>query len=296
MHGIWDDNLVQQRESLREVSLGTAVTSGEATDLLRTICDESGAVYALYWTMSGGKLQPEAEWSKNDHLRSFLFTSRLVSLKPGECAVGRVYHSKGREFYADVSTVSSTRFQRSALARRHGVRSVACVPWNDGVLEYGSKEVWPDIPFSAVPSKRRPGETEKIGGQKCGHHAAWEADIWKQSLYLKMWRRRTMRLQEEDGCLHLRSWRRDCFGQERLTGEWQLDGDLKALAAGPWCGFPAALEVSGVKLAAFSASEINSLKDFCSILKLTSACSRARCDSDISTMPPSRQDSLQSTT
>jgi len=128
----------------------------KATIELPSVCQTSGAVYALFWEESGGKLTVSTKYvtpgralmlkaSRGDN-ESFIAKSSTVSLRSGEGVVGRVFASKGEELVPDVSELQTSQFARAALAKEFGIAGLAAVFWNGGVLEYGSTERWSSRP------------------------------------------------------------------------------------------------------------------------------------------------------
>jgi len=271
----------------KETPLPAMLKGDDVIPTLRAVCDLSGGEYALFWNTCDGALKVEAEWTERQcvrsarhaqHLRSYIFTSSLTSFRPGQGAVGRVFQTNSAEFNSVASGLNKDHFHRNALAKRHGVRSIVFIPWNRGVLEYGSTESWTEAPLSAVPRGRVDDSVDKKRS-----FVEWEAVLHKQSRYLGLWRQRTVRLMDEGGRLRICSWRQTCFGPERLTGAWDISDDMRSLALRPVPGYRAGLEIDGLTLAANSALGASALKDLCSILRLRSTVSRLRSESDVST-------------
>lgn len=282
--------------SLRGTPSPSRLTGSDVIPTLRAVCDLSGGDYALFWNTCDGVLKVEYEWTEcarsarhTQHLRSYMFTSGLTSFRPGQGAIGRVFQTSSVEFHSDVSGLSKDYFHRGTLAKRHGVRSIVLIPWNNGVLEYGSTETWTEAPLSAVP---RGGVDSSM--DKSFPSLQWEAVLHKQSRYLGLWRQRTIRLIDEGGQLRLCSWRSTCFGPETLTGEFEISDDMRSIDVRPVPGYLAGLEIDALKLAADSAPRVSALKDLCSILKLKSTVSRLRSESDASTDASGSDSSEQS--
>ncbi|CAK0911268.1 unnamed protein product [Prorocentrum cordatum] len=81
---------------------------------------------------------------------------------------------------------------------------------------------------------------------------AWQATLWKRSSFLRVWRRRHMRLEgTAGGPWRLTSWADD--GDDASpTGTWELSEGEELANVGPRFGYCAVLEVQGVVLAADS--------------------------------------------
>merc|ERR1712187_577426 len=123
---------------------------------LRAIAEKSGAAWAIFWSEFGGKLSVTGHYIlpervavlKKERGDDDNFPKRCygIHLDVGSGAPGRVYASKSEEFIRDVQALDSSKFPRLDIAREFGIKSMAAVPFQGGVLECGTPEKWSCIP------------------------------------------------------------------------------------------------------------------------------------------------------
>mmetsp|Transcript_27309 Transcript_27309/g.49446 ORF Transcript_27309/g.49446 Transcript_27309/m.49446 type:complete len:378 (+) Transcript_27309:49-1182(+) len=224
----------------------------DVLSVLDSVVRKSGAQYALFWGMSAGRLAVQDEWTTGGHIENFTDGSRLVSLRPGQGIVGRVFKSKRVEFLSDVSGLSAAVFSRLGLAQRSGVRSIACFPWNNGVIEYGSTQVWEQPPLCEISID-------------CSFHgpavpALWEAVLWKQSNWLGLWRQRSLTMTQEKTQFRLISRHPQT---QQVTGRWTFEKGAKTKLSSNLT-FSSVLELQGVTLAESTGS--GALQQLCRII------------------------------
>merc|ERR1719284_1535160 len=87
-----------------------------------------------------------------------------LSIDVGSGAPGRVYANRSEEFFPDVQTLDSSKFLRMDLAKEFGIKSMACVPFQGGVLEYGTPEIWSSLPRVVGPSEAQLKATVEKSG------------------------------------------------------------------------------------------------------------------------------------
>merc|ERR1719215_1744309 len=77
---------------------------------------------------------------RKETMKDDLYTteSYKFTMAPGVGIVGRVYASGEKEFYEDVSQLSSDVYIRSEIAKKYGIKSLAVMPYEGGVLEIGT--------------------------------------------------------------------------------------------------------------------------------------------------------------
>eukprot|EP00440_Ansanella_granifera_P018691 gb/GFBE01020306.1/.p1 GENE.gb/GFBE01020306.1/~~gb/GFBE01020306.1/.p1 ORF type:complete len:386 (+),score=68.84 gb/GFBE01020306.1/:1-1158(+) len=226
----------QQESSLQ---IFAPATNAGVRSVLRSLCEGSGAGYALLWTFCSGRHCVASAWVQHGSAQVFAEESCKVMLAAGQGAVGRTFGTDGHEFNDDVASLSSAQFVRAELARAHGVRSVAVFALGaHGVVELGSCSAqW-----------RAPVVLGTASLQLAPSRApAWQAVLWKQSRFLRRWRQRHFTLQEAGEHWQLDSWD---VATASLTGSWKLDRCMPYLDVSPKHGFAAAMWLLGGPLLA----------------------------------------------
>merc|ERR1711871_748338 len=130
---------------------------------LKAIVEKSGASWAMFWSEFGGKLSVTGHYITPERVAALKekrgdddnFPKRCYGLKidVGSGALGRVYASKSEEFIQDVQSLASSKFLRLDHAKEFGIKSMACVYFQGGVVEFGTPEVWSSIPRVVGPSE-----------------------------------------------------------------------------------------------------------------------------------------------
>lgn len=230
--------------------------------LLRSSCEESGAEYALFWSICNGRLCVAAAWAKCGGGRSFVADSCRVMLEPGEGAVGRVFDQQSQEFIEDVSCLSADMFRRLDIAKNCNIQSLVVVPWNAyGVLEFGAHGSW-QVPPPFIQTLI--GNTLPLDSFSRGtSNVVWEAVLWKRSRFLRSWRRRLMKLVDVGGGWHLSSWD---VPNARITGVWELGKSMPYIAIAPKQGFSATMQLNDVMLATDSRIGEDAMEELATIL------------------------------
>jgi len=128
---------------------------------LKAIVEKSGAAWAMFWSEFGGKLSVTGHYIAPERVAALKekrgdddnFPKRCCSLSidVGSGAAGRVYANKSEEFFQDVQTLDSSMFLRLDQSKEFGIKSMACVYFQGGVLEYGTPEVWSSMPRVVGP-------------------------------------------------------------------------------------------------------------------------------------------------
>jgi len=121
---------------------------------LQKVCEDSGAVFAVFWELKDGLLQATEHYNpleriekiRKDTMKDDLYSTEAYKFQiaPGDGIVGKVYASSEQAFYQDVSQLSSDAYIRSEIAEKYGMKSVAVMPYEGGVLEVGTdlEEDW----------------------------------------------------------------------------------------------------------------------------------------------------------
>jgi hypothetical protein len=113
---------------------------------MRKAFDELGAVYVIFWQVSGESFVVSADYVTPDHERtmrnrhgsdvSFCSLSRMFALPvDGQGYIARAARS-GKEFVV-ADAASDPKLTRQKLAQEFGIGEVRIVPVSGGVLEYG---------------------------------------------------------------------------------------------------------------------------------------------------------------
>eukprot|EP00418_Pyrodinium_bahamense_P089929 CAMPEP_0179041410 /NCGR_PEP_ID=MMETSP0796-20121207/16142_1 /TAXON_ID=73915 /ORGANISM="Pyrodinium bahamense, Strain pbaha01" /LENGTH=921 /DNA_ID=CAMNT_0020737773 /DNA_START=33 /DNA_END=2798 /DNA_ORIENTATION=- len=115
---------------------------------LKMQCDTSGADYSIYWAavddtlvVAGKYISPDV-----DAAVSTMFLSKCENMKLGKdnTLAGMVYKTGLPEFLPDAP--SSSKSSRTELYQQCGIKSICVIPFEDGVLEYGSLSRWQEEP------------------------------------------------------------------------------------------------------------------------------------------------------
>lgn len=119
---------------------------------LQHLCEETGAVFAVWWTYENGSLRiaehfnpvSRVEQVRAATMKDDLYTTESYDFvfQPDEGLVGSVFKSQQHAFYPDITALSNDVFLRKEVAERYGIKSVAFAAFEDGVLEIGSIDIW----------------------------------------------------------------------------------------------------------------------------------------------------------
>lgn len=232
-----------------------------AMQMLRSQCEDSGAMYGIIWEYSCGRLCVIATWAGSGDARRFTVESSKVMLGSGEGLVGRVFRDQSFELVTNVCALTADSFIRIDFAKTFGVHSVYATPWGtQHVLEFGASKAWTDPP--SLMTGMRPLTSS------LGIAIAWQAALWKQSTHFGFWRQRLMRLTKvlSGPCDHVYQLSSSDPATGRLTGLWQLKANLPTIKIRPRYGFQAWTELDGVTLAADTAVGSEALEELAAIL------------------------------
>ena len=127
--------------------------------------DTSGAGYAIYWASVNGKLVVAGDYvtearreaiAKLGLTASFAEESEAFALDAnGDGPIATCYKSGEAVFIKDVA---SSNMKRKDIAAKYGIRQVAFVPMEGGVMEYGTSEGactqdWDELPVCPTMPK-----------------------------------------------------------------------------------------------------------------------------------------------
>eukprot|EP00931_Biecheleriopsis_adriatica_P091706 TRINITY_DN65590_c0_g1_i1.p1 TRINITY_DN65590_c0_g1~~TRINITY_DN65590_c0_g1_i1.p1 ORF type:complete len:346 (-),score=57.28 TRINITY_DN65590_c0_g1_i1:84-1076(-) len=125
---------------------------GQSPFDLAKVCEDHGAVFAVWWTFENGVLSVADHYnpsSRIEEVRNKYGTSNLYSLesyryrmRPGEGLVGKAFARQKAAFFLDLKEVDENLFLRKKVAEQFGIKSIALAPFQDGVLEMGSSDMW----------------------------------------------------------------------------------------------------------------------------------------------------------
>mmetsp|Transcript_85119 Transcript_85119/g.214607 ORF Transcript_85119/g.214607 Transcript_85119/m.214607 type:complete len:611 (-) Transcript_85119:351-2183(-) len=160
----------QQRPRLvmRAVAMAESVVPLTGCTLqaaMKMCCDTSGAGYAIYWANENGKLVVAGDYvsdARKEELKgkgfekSFAEESEAYALDAsGDGPVATVYNTKEPLFVSDIAT---SNLNRKDLATKYGLGQVCFIPFEAGVLEFGTSEgastaTWEKMPGSPLIPK-----------------------------------------------------------------------------------------------------------------------------------------------
>lgn len=127
---------------------GIALTRFDAhPERLERVSKLTGASYVLFWTPTpeGEEFHKEACFYQSTTL-NLLRQSMEYVLRPSKGMVGSVFRKQQPEMIHDCRDIADGLFLRAKLAASYGLRSIAFVPFANGVLEYGTTELWDSLP------------------------------------------------------------------------------------------------------------------------------------------------------
>lgn len=112
----------------------------------------------MYWTLKDGLLQVTEHYNPSerivqvaeetmkdyiDIIKTDLYTTdsnKVQTIAPGEGVVGKVYSSKDNVFFEDIANLPADEYLRCygvEFAKKYGIKSMAVMPYEGGVLEIG---------------------------------------------------------------------------------------------------------------------------------------------------------------
>jgi hypothetical protein len=157
-----------------------AMTGDTLGASLKMRCDTSGAGYAIYWCNVDGQLVVAGDYVTDSRKAmlaakgfelSFAEESEPFSLPAlGEGPVATCYQTGTPQFVKDVSQSS---MKRKALAAKYGIKQVAWVPMEGGVMEFGTSEGpctadWDSMPMCpTMPKAEIRKGFENLGASYC---------------------------------------------------------------------------------------------------------------------------------
>jgi len=149
------------RLALRAVAVAEKVVPLTGCTLqaaLKMRCDTSGAGYAIYWANENGKLVVAGDYitdarraalSAKGLEKSFAEESETWTLDASaDGSVATVYKSKQPLLITDIA---SSNMKRKDLAAKYGLAQICFIPFEGGVLEYGTSDgpctaTWEEMP------------------------------------------------------------------------------------------------------------------------------------------------------
>jgi hypothetical protein len=143
-------------------------------------CDTSGAGYAIFWSNVNGKLvvagdyvtdARKADLKSKGFEKSFAEESESYAVDAtGDGPVASVYKSKEPLFIKDVA---ASTMKRKDLAAKYGIGQVCFVPFETGVLEFGTSDGpctadWTEMPkVPTMPKAAMRKGFENLGASYC---------------------------------------------------------------------------------------------------------------------------------
>jgi hypothetical protein len=157
-----------------------AMTGDTLAASLKMRCDTSGAGYAIYWCNVDGQLVVAGDYvteTRKTMLRekgfdkSFAEESEPFALSiAGDGPVATCYKTGEPQFVKDVS---ESTMKRKDLAAKYGIKQVAWVPMEGGVMEFGTSEGpctadWEELPkCPTMPKVEIRKGFENLGASYC---------------------------------------------------------------------------------------------------------------------------------
>lgn len=123
-------------------------------------CDTTGATYALYWVEADGKFVVAGSYVVPEHKTplkerpgtklSFIQQCEKMQLAR-TTRLAQVAETRHATFISD--TGASEGFTRGKTCKEFGIKSLCIIPFEDGVLEYGSLSKWEHAPEAPTMPK-----------------------------------------------------------------------------------------------------------------------------------------------
>jgi hypothetical protein len=145
---------------------GLPLTGSTLRAALKWQCDATGAGYAVYWAKVGSTLVVAGDYttdSRREVLRqrglkgSFAIESEGFAIEIGsDDPVATCFRARQHAYLKDAS---GAEISRASLVRKYRIAQIAYIPFEDGVMEFGTSLGSVSVPRSnqtRVPSPRAP--------------------------------------------------------------------------------------------------------------------------------------------
>jgi hypothetical protein len=121
---------------------------------LERVCRYSDAVYAVFWAIERGSkvLRVVAHYNPAHRIqlvervtgedKLYSTESYAYRFRHGEGLIGKCLQEKKRSFFEDVTDLPDDLYLRNHMAIQFGIKSVALLPYKEGILEFGTSERW----------------------------------------------------------------------------------------------------------------------------------------------------------
>jgi len=155
---------------------GVPLTGQTLAASLKLRCDNTGADYAIYWSQLGDTLRVSGTHVATGTTAKYVENSKGVTLDAnGDGPVASVKRAQQSFFVPEADT--SSVLKRRELARQAGIKQIAFVPFEGGVVEFGNAKksvTWADIPEApVVPKQELRKAFEELGAL---YALFWELD------------------------------------------------------------------------------------------------------------------------
>ena len=144
--------------------LGQPLTGSTLRAALKWRCDMTGAGYAIYWVAVNGKLVVAGDYTTDGRQADLLkkgikgsFATQSenfeIEMLSDSSAVAKCFRTQQPVFLNDVA---SSDISRAALAEEYQISQIACAPFEDGVIEFGTSPqgsgtaTWPSS-YNLIP-------------------------------------------------------------------------------------------------------------------------------------------------
>jgi len=129
------------------ISGGSWMVDSPMRDRMSYVCESKGFDYGIFWKLDRQRtsLMPAESLispriaADTTRLKLFVNTSKTLFTRYvlGFGMPGRVCHSGNYEWHEDISLLPGWSFQRKVQAERAGLKTIICVPVENGVVEFG---------------------------------------------------------------------------------------------------------------------------------------------------------------
>jgi len=173
---------------------------------LKMRCDNSGAGYAIFWSEVNGELIAAGSYTSDAQMAemkvkglrsSFAECSKSYKLDAsGHGPIAKVFQNKEPFFVADPT---SADMQRQELVKQFGLQQVCFVPFEDGVLEFGTDASWTEMPHVPnLPKAAMRKGFENLGASYCMYWAKEGGEFKVQADYVTDSRKRLLKQVRND--------------------------------------------------------------------------------------------------